>query len=260
MTAPLLMSYLETSSTRAFLGCHSTTSVKSANKTPHPSPTYLSHDRDSANHPISMPEISGMLGGLMDLLPQGVMVVSRNLKPVYWNQKAKQLCRVFANGNSPDATLPFIISEIAHRFIRENLPPGRSLILEHQTPHKQTLRFTASWLELPGKSFNAQKFSNPLLLLDDTTLEASEERPEVIAVFLENCDEVMQKEMQIQQEKYDLTDREVEIWMLIRQEYTYLEIAQRLQISLNTVKTHVKNVYAKRRSYQETEKFWCHNA
>ncbi len=45
--------------------------------------------------------------------------------------------------------------------------------------------------------------------------------------------------------------------MLLRQEYTYQEIARVLQISLNTVKTHVKNVYAKRRSFHGQEKFWC---
>jgi DNA-binding CsgD family transcriptional regulator len=53
---------------------------------------------------------------------------------------------------------------------------------------------------------------------------------------------------------YDLTEREAEICLLLRKEYTYQEIAKVLQISLNTVKTHVKNIYAKRRSYQGEEK------
>uniref|UniRef100_A0A832H5I6 Response regulator transcription factor n=1 Tax=Oscillatoriales cyanobacterium SpSt-402 TaxID=2282168 RepID=A0A832H5I6_9CYAN len=87
--------------------------------------------------------------------------------------------------------------------------------------------------------------------------EAGNGMPAFIAVILENCEDVMQQEMRIQQKKYDLTEREAEIWMLLRQEYTYQEIAQKLQISLNTVKTHVKNVYAKRRSCQGKEKFWC---
>jgi DNA-binding CsgD family transcriptional regulator len=60
--------------------------------------------------------------------------------------------------------------------------------------------------------------------------------------------------MRIQQKKYDLTEREAEIWMLLRKEYTYQDIAKILQISLNTVKTHVKNIYAKRRTSQGEEK------
>lgn len=251
MTAPLLTSYFDSSATGAFLGCHSSPlSTKAASKTFHKTPTYLSNDRDSANHPVQSHDLNSLLSSLMELLPQGVIVVSRSLKPVYWNQKAKHLCRLLANSNFSETTLPFIVAEISQRFIRDASAPSHSLILEHQTISGQTLRLSARWLELPGSSANPTRFANPVL--DDSS--------RLIAVFLENCDEVMNKEVQIQQEKYDLTDREAEIWMLIRQEYSYLEIAQRLQISLNTVKTHVKNVYAKRRSHQETEKFWCHGA
>jgi ATP/maltotriose-dependent transcriptional regulator MalT len=78
-----------------------------------------------------------------------------------------------------------------------------------------------------------------------------------ILILLENCNDLLQEEVRIERKKYDLTEREAEVWMLLRQEYSYQDVAKLLQISLNTVKTHVKNVYAKKRSCQGREKFWC---
>jgi LuxR family maltose regulon positive regulatory protein len=42
-----------------------------------------------------------------------------------------------------------------------------------------------------------------------------------------------------------LSDRELAVLRLLDQDHTYQEIAQALYVSLNTVKTHVKHVYAK---------------
>ena len=46
-------------------------------------------------------------------------------------------------------------------------------------------------------------------------------------------------------ERYDLTMREREVLLLLLNRLTYEEIAERLFISTNTVKTHVGNVYKK---------------
>ncbi len=46
-------------------------------------------------------------------------------------------------------------------------------------------------------------------------------------------------------EEYNLTDREAEILTLITAEYTNDEIAKKLVISINTVKTHVRNILKK---------------
>ena len=69
--------------------------------------------------------------------------------------------------------------------------------------------------------------------------------------------EVLRAEIWLERHKYDLTERESEIWILLRQEYTYLEIAELLQISANTVKTHVKHIYNKRRSRLHQKTFWA---
>jgi DNA-binding CsgD family transcriptional regulator len=45
--------------------------------------------------------------------------------------------------------------------------------------------------------------------------------------------------------KYGLTRRETEIWLLRRANYSYKEIADKLCISINTVKKHLKNIHIK---------------
>ena len=45
--------------------------------------------------------------------------------------------------------------------------------------------------------------------------------------------------------RYDMTDREVEILNLLVRQYSNPEIAERANITRNTVKFHLKNIYGK---------------
>ena len=49
-------------------------------------------------------------------------------------------------------------------------------------------------------------------------------------------------------QKYRLTSREKEIWLLHRANYTYKRIASELCITPNTVKKHMKNIYLKQKA------------
>jgi len=49
-------------------------------------------------------------------------------------------------------------------------------------------------------------------------------------------------------QKYRLTSREKEIWLLHRANYTYKRIALELCITPNTVKKHMKNIYLKQKA------------
>ncbi|MGA7937024.1 MAG: LuxR C-terminal-related transcriptional regulator [Kovacikia sp.] len=46
-------------------------------------------------------------------------------------------------------------------------------------------------------------------------------------------------------QKYGLTPRETEVWLRHRANYSYKEIASELYITFNTVKKHMKSIYAK---------------
>jgi DNA-binding CsgD family transcriptional regulator len=206
---------------------------------------FPSGQSSSGRQASSQPESSSfdwLWGSLLESLPQGVAVLSRALQPVYFNQKAKECAHLLGAG-VPE--LPSVISEICHRLLRKS-SGEQPIVMECQVEKDQTLRVSARWLAAfqPGQGCEVRPAQR-----DDL--------PAYILVFLENCTESLQQELQMEQQKYDLTDREAEVWVLLRQEYSYQEIAKLLQISLNTVKTHVKNVYAKKRSCVGREKFWC---
>jgi DNA-binding CsgD family transcriptional regulator len=52
--------------------------------------------------------------------------------------------------------------------------------------------------------------------------------------------------------KYGLTERETEIWLLQRANYTYKQIASELFIAPNTVKKHMQNIHLKQKAADDT--------
>lgn len=170
---------------------------------------------------------------LAESLREGVMVISRHVQPIYMNQQAKEISQKLSVGDRHLTILPLEISEICYRLIRYGIGNQQSIVTECFTAEQETIRIRASWVNLGA---------------NDPNLPASETQH--ILIFLENRCQVLQEDLQFEQQKYQLTDREIEIWSLLRQEYSYQEIAEKLHISLNTVKTHVKNIYAKKRWHQ----------
>jgi hypothetical protein len=241
MKAPLLVSALEPVSLGSlFSSCaaEKVSKLSPSRRTKPPS----GHQQKPANTPLSETSVLNLIrSSLLESLSQGVIVASRSLEPLYWNAKARALCQHLTGSEFPPLELPADVSEVCHRLIRNERLSDRPFVMECQAPTGQTIRISARWLELAGGQA--------------TDLER--QRQSYILVFLENCHDLLYEELRIERKKYDLTEREAEVWMLLRQEYSYQEIAKMLQISLNTVKTHVKNVYAKKRSCQGREKFWC---
>ncbi|MFB2878365.1 helix-turn-helix transcriptional regulator [Floridanema aerugineum] len=170
---------------------------------------------------------------LAESLREGVMVISRHVKPIYMNQQAKEISQKLSIGDRHLTILPLEISEICYRLIRYGTNYQQTIVTECLTVEQQTIRIRASWVNLGAA---------------DANLPASENQQ--IVIFLENRNQILQEDLQFEQQKYQLTDREIEIWSLLRQEYSYQDIAEKLHISLNTVKTHVKNIYAKKRWHQ----------
>ena len=197
-------------------------------------------DRRNFNEEVSQPKPATLDWSwqiLAESLREGLMVISGNVKPVYVNRQAKELCQTLAQSDRSWAGLPEVVSEICHKLIKNGNATDQTVILECQAACGQTIRVRASWLNSDAS--------------DDSRGTG---RAQYILVFLENRNEILQEELQFEQQKYQFTDREMEIWSLLRQDYSYQEIAARLHISLNTVKTHVKNIYAKKRWNQGGEK------
>lgn len=253
MTAPLLVSALEPPSLGSlFSPCAAEKAGKSSpsRRTKQTS----GHQQKTTNAQLSETATLNLIrSSLLESLSQGVIVTSRNLTPLYWNAKARSLCQHLSGSEFPPLELPAAVSEVCHRLMREERLSDRPFVMECQAPTGQTIRISARWLEL---ATHRDKIV-PTAVMSGSLQTADLERQPYILVLLENCHDLLHEELRIDRKKYDLTEREAEVWMLLRQEYSYQEIAKLLQISLNTVKTHIKNVYAKKRSCQGREKFWC---
>jgi DNA-binding CsgD family transcriptional regulator len=249
MTAPVLTNSLDSLSVDPLFGYRPRLPIAPRTQRLHPK-TNISRLRDQFTcPPHEQGELNQIWSQLLDMLPQGVIVLSRQLKPMYCNQKAQVLCQALTGEACFGKNLPLPVSEACYAVTRDQAALGSTLMMECQLSSGHSMRLSAQLMEL---EIIGEERLRPLA----AAATLSTQKEPCIVVFLENCSEVMQQEAKIQQRKFDLTDREAEIWMLLRQELTYQEIARTLQISLNTVKTHVKNVYAKRRGGQGREKFW----
>lgn len=68
-----------------------------------------------------------------------------------------------------------------------------------------------------------------------------------LLVTIEDLQQTVINQVNVDQWRYKLTPREVDVWRLKRQGYSYKAIASTLYVSENTVKKHLKNIQVKRR-------------
>lgn len=181
---------------------------------------------DLAPHPSSLSNL------LMDSIQEGVLVISEHLTPLYMNQKAKEICGQLWQKSDYLGPLPPIISGIARQHIKQSKHDARTRTIDCQISEQKQLRIRTQPLEN---------------LLDYHKQENSEDCSYIL-LLLEDREATLTENLKIDQEKYDLTDRETEILRLLSQSFSYQEISETLVISLNTVKFHVKNIYSKKRA------------
>ncbi len=192
---------------------------------------------DCLSFPLSL---NGLQSLLIELIKEGVMLVSRNLKPVYINPKAREICQQLWLNNHHSDNLPPVISDIYYRLTKNSSFEDKVFVMEYQVAEEQTIRI------------RAYRFN---LKVDDELSGDFSDRPWLL-FFLEDRSASLQEELWIEQKKYELTARETQILNLLSKAYTYQEIAEMLQISLNTVKFHAKNIYAKKRSYLDHKQIY----
>jgi DNA-binding CsgD family transcriptional regulator len=72
-------------------------------------------------------------------------------------------------------------------------------------------------------------------------------RKDCIVLVLKDHYQLIKSIAQEESRKYNLTDRETEIWLLQRANYTYKQIATELFIAPNTVKKHMQNIHLKQK-------------
>ncbi|BAY66362.1 LuxR family transcriptional regulator [Calothrix brevissima NIES-22] len=110
---------------------------------------------------------------------------------------------------------------------------SEKIIIESEIQPKPTikLRVRARWLELSASPSN------------------------FLLVTIEDCNQHSQSIAIADAKKYNLTEREIEVWQLRLANLSYKEIANKLFITINTVKKHLQNIHAKQQDINNLHEY-----
>jgi hypothetical protein len=161
-------------------------------------------------------------------LQDGVLILTETGELVHANASAYRIVYQLNQSHSTSNFVPCDIWHICKSLIEtRSFYPDKMIIMSNEIVLDKSSVFLirVRWLDL-------QQFAQPCLL-----------------VTIENRYESLKNAVQVDVIKYELTPRESEIWILYRANCSYKEIADRLYISLNTVKKHMKNIHAKRQAF-----------
>ncbi|MBW4645851.1 MAG: helix-turn-helix transcriptional regulator [Goleter apudmare HA4340-LM2] len=152
----------------------------------------------------------------------GILILTIECELIHANRYAHDICHQLISKNTTSNVVPDEIWCVC-----QSLMESRELFtVESEVTTKQGMKFRirARWLQLGGDNYD------------------------LLLVTVEDYNQYTQSLAIADAKKYHLTDRETQVWLLRRANYSYQEIATRLYITINTVKKHLQNIYAKQRS------------
>ena len=185
----------------------------------------ISQTKHSSHSSLQNFKKASLLLGVLEGLIDGILILSEEGEWIHANDCAHRICQRL-NANSAPNRIPKEIWRVCQGLIHSrNLYPQRQVIMgaEIITDESVIYRVRVRWLKL-------DQIERPCLL-----------------VTLEDRYQSLQNMAIAEIQKYDLTSREAEVWLLYRANHSYKEIADELYITLNTVKKHMKNIHAKRK-------------
>lgn len=165
-----------------------------------------------------------LLQAILEGLVDGVLILTEQGEWVHANECARRICQQFSQGVSTIKTVPQPIWQVCQSLLdSRELFPDRRVIIEDEidTDTSSAFRIRVRWLVL-------EESVHPYVL-----------------VTLEDRHQLTQNSAIADARKYGLTPREAEVWLLRQTNHSYKEISDKLYITLNTVKKHMKNIYAK---------------
>ncbi|HEY9601139.1 MAG TPA: LuxR C-terminal-related transcriptional regulator [Allocoleopsis sp.] len=174
--------------------------------------------------PAKQSKPPSLLKAIIEGFVDGVLIMTEQGECIHANEFGRKICHQFSQGNSQSHSIPQSIWNVCESLIdSRELFPEQKMIIEAtiELSDLATFRVRVRWLEL------AENDTSYLLV----TIEDRNQSTHNAAIA--------------DAKRYGLTPREAEVWLLRRANYSYKEIAAKLYITLNTVKKHMKSVYAK---------------
>ena len=168
--------------------------------------------------------------GVLDRLIDGILILTEQGELIKANASANRICQQMVKDCSPSNSEVQEIWPVCQSLIKSCLPvfKAKTVVIESEIPMGKLggFRLRTQWLRL------------------------EETEPLYQVIIIEDCSQSLQNLVNTQVHQYGLTPREAEVWLLSRTHHTYQEIAEKLYITQNTVKKHMKNIHAKFRVNQ----------
>jgi DNA-binding NarL/FixJ family response regulator len=175
-----------------------------------------------------------LLQAIIESFVDGVLIVSPQGKLIHANEYARSICRLLVTTDISRDIVPEEIWRICQSLIESSeLFPEEKMIIESEIQPQPTikLRLRVRWLELSTSPNN------------------------FLLVTVEDCNQYSHSIAIADAKKYNLTDREIEVWQLRRANFSYKEIAKQLYITINTVKKHLQNIHAKQQEINNMNEY-----
>lgn len=170
------------------------------------------------------PQNSSLTQAVLEGFVDGVLLMTEQGKLVYANAPARRMCQLMNRSAAQTGLLPKAIWQNCQTLIEScNLQLEPLNVVESTIVVNPTTEFRV----------RARWFASP------------QEQGAYLIVMLEDRYQALQHLAIAEAQRYRLTRRETEIWVLRRHHYTRKEIAERLHVTLDTVKKHLKNIHAK---------------
>ncbi|MEM7712913.1 MAG: LuxR C-terminal-related transcriptional regulator [Cyanobacteria bacterium P01_A01_bin.68] len=164
-----------------------------------------------------------LMQAVIESFVDGILIVTTQGELVHANERARHICQQLTSQIDEDK----IPDEIRH--ICQSLSESSQLFPKTKISMESEIETSASIkIRIRVRCLQPHESSDNYLLV---TLEDSEQTNRSMAIS--------------EAKKYDLTERESQVWLLRRANYSYQKIADELYITINTVKKHLKNIYAK---------------
>jgi len=193
----------------------------------YPSPTALGPTRPSPLKETILVKESIWVQMALESLIDGVLIVTPQKTCIHANQIGRRLCSALADSartKNRSVHVPQAIWQVCQALIDCYTDVPHPVTLESEiVTEAVNLRIRVRW-------FEEQAMPQGHLL-----------------VILEDLNQSRQNQAIAEAERYALTPRQAEVWLLRQAGYTYQKIARTLYITRNTVHRHLKETYAKRR-------------
>lgn len=185
--------------------------------------------------PSPQPLDHNQIVNLANSLRFGILIVTTDIELVYCNQTVSQIFESL-NINAPNG-IPQALENYCKQFLKETEGyDADPLIIDCQPCPSRLLRWHISW-------FN------------DASLEAQGKH--CMLVVLEDCYSDLVVQMRRDKKRYGLTEKESRVWIMLKFGMSYQEIADSLNIKVNTIKTHARNIYKKQRHHRpQAPRLW----